>query len=135
MEPSPTGRPRSRLFLAFAAVGVAIALAPRGWLTVITDVPWQQSMISMTALAGAVLASGLPWALAAGGRLAQRAYAWAAIFTITGTIYVVSLSPTALIVAFMTGFAGSLDVWMARAEIASTSLRDRLNDGDRRSAT
>ncbi len=120
--------------MAFVALGVTVAFAPRSWLTVMTDVQWQQSMISLTALAGAGLAGGVPWASESGGRIAMRAHGWALVFAVTATVYVVSLSPVALIAAFMSGFSGMLDVWMARAEIASTSLRSNLERGERRSA-
>jgi hypothetical protein len=111
------------------ALGFLIALAPRDWLTVITDVVWEQGMISLTGLAGAGLAAGLPWARARGGHLGRRAYIWVSVFAITGAVYAISVAPLYLIAAFCAAFVGMLDIWTTRAHIASMSIRTRLEDG------
>lgn len=108
------------------ALGLLVAMAPGDWLTVITDVAWERGIISLTGLAGAGLAAGLPWARVSGGPLARRAYLWVTVFTVAGAVYVISVSPVYLIAAFCTAFVGMLDIWMARAHIASMSLRVRL---------
>jgi hypothetical protein len=108
------------------ALGLLVAVAPQDWLTVITDVAWEQSIISLTGLAGAGLVAALPWARASGGHPARRAHIWVSVFAITGAVYVISVSPLYLIIAFCSAFVGMLDIWMARAHIASMSLRADL---------
>lgn len=110
------------------ALGLLVAIAPGHWLTVITEVPWEQGIISMTGLVGAGLAAGLPWALADGNPLANRAYSWMTLFLVTGALYVISTAPFYLVAAFCAAFVGMLDIWMARAHIASMSLRARMED-------
>lgn len=112
-------------------LGFVVAMTPGGWMTVITDVAWEQSIISMTALAGAGLAAALPWAHVEGGQLARRARLWVLVLGVTATIYVVSVSPVFLVAAFCTAFVGMLDLWMARAHFEARGLRSRLEDTGR----
>jgi hypothetical protein len=127
--PTPqSGTTKSKTTMLTVALGVLVAVAPRDWLTVITDVVWEQGIISITGLAGAGLAAGLPWAHAEGGRPAKRAYLWVTVFVVTGGLYVISVSPLYLVAAFCAAFVGTLDIWMARAHVASMGLRTRLGE-------
>ena len=125
---TPSRPTRSKTTTIAVTLGLSVAIAPGRWLTVITEVPWEQGIISMAGLAGAGLAAGLPWALGHGNPLARRAYAWTTLFVVTGGLYVISVAPIYLVAAFSAGFVGMLDVWMARAHLASTSFRARLED-------
>jgi len=71
---------------------------------------------------------GLPWALAEESPLARRAYVWSTLFMSTGALSMMSAEPLYLVAAFCAAFAGMLDIWMARAHVASASLRSQLED-------
>jgi len=131
MAGTPSRPTRSRTTTIAVTLGLLVAIAPRDWLTVITDVPWEQGIISMAGLAGAGLAAGLPWALTDGNPLARRAYVWTILFLVTGAFYVISVAPVYLVTAFCAAFVGMLDIWMARAALASASFRSRLEDQTR----
>ncbi|MGB8362247.1 MAG: hypothetical protein WCE80_12695, partial [Acidimicrobiia bacterium] len=118
MAGMPSRPTRSRTTTIGVTLGLLVAVAPGHWLTVITEVPWQQGIISMAGLAGAGLAAGLPWALADGNPLARRGYVWTALFLVTGALYVISVAPFFLVAAFCAAFVGMLDIWMARAHLA-----------------
>lgn len=131
MARSGSSRTPPRAVRTSIVAGVAVALAPRAWLTVVTDVVWEQSLISLTGLAAAGLAAGLPWALNVGGALARRSCLWVMALVAVGTIYAISVAPFYLVAAFCTAFVGMLDVWMARADVAARSLRARLEKPNR----
>jgi hypothetical protein len=127
MAGTPSRPSRSTTTIA-VTLGLLVAVAPRGWLTVITDVTWEQGIISMAGLAGAGLAAGLPWALTDGNPLARRGYVWTILFLVTGALYVISVAPFYLVAAFCAAFVGMLDIWLARAHLASTGSRMRPAD-------
>lgn len=126
-----SGEVRSKAVATSVVLGLAVALVPRAWLTIITDVAWEQSIISVTAFSGAGLAAGLPWAYDEGGRVARRSHIWVSVFVVTATTYAISVSPVFLLAAFCTAFVGMLDLWMARAHLASMAVRSRLEDSGR----
>lgn len=120
----------SKVGAVLVTVGVVVAVVPVDWLTVVTDARWEREIIAFVGLVGAGFAAGWPWAVRHGGSLAVRSYLWVSVFVVSATIYVVSVSPLFLILAFSVLFTGMLDLWFGRAHVAAQSLRTRLDNTD-----
>ena len=118
---------KSRAPTTFVALGLLIAIAPASWLEVISPVAWQHEIIHLTGAVGAGLAAVLPWATRQGRASVRRFYAWALLGSALLLVYVFSTSALALLTGFSVLFVGFLDMWMARAHVASNEYRDRIN--------
>ena len=117
---------RSRSLAIPIALCSLIALAPSAWLEVVTPIHWQHEIIHLTGGVGIGLAAAWPWSVRQGPTWRRRFYIWLLLGGFALTVYVVTVSPLFLLVGFSVLFTGMLDIWVARAHVASNEYRDRL---------
>lgn len=112
--------------ILLVALGVLVAVLPAGWLELVTPVPWEQEILHLVGLAGAGLAAIWPWSISHSPRTTRRLFAWALGGISALGIFVVGRSPLFLVAGFTLLFTGMLDMWLARAHLASREYAERL---------
>lgn len=116
--------PLRNLVLGLAAV--ALALLPDGVFAGLAGAAWEVTVLRMLGLVGVSLLAGLPW-LRRASLDAQRRLRWWSVPGLAATaIYLLSTDPVYLLVGFCLLTGAAVDMWMARAHIASETLRVRL---------
>lgn len=120
--------------ILLGSLALAVVLLPDPVFSIVAAAPWEVDLLRALALVGISLLAAVPWATEATPAIQRRMRRWSIPGVIASAIYLISADPLYLIVGLCLLSGGTLDVWAARAHIASESLRARLRttNGSRR---
>lgn len=112
--------------VTLVSVAVVVIVVPDSFYGVVATDAWELMILRMLALIGVSLLAVLPWAGMAGVDVQRRLRRWSIPGVAASAIYLLSASPLYLFIGFCLLTGATVDVWMARAHIASEGLRARL---------
>lgn len=118
--------------IVLGSLAVAMILLPAPFFSIVAATPWEVVLLRALALIGLSLLAALPWAATAATDTRRRMRRWSIPGALASAIYLISADPVYLILGFCLLTGAALDVWTARAHLASESLRARLRPTESR---
>lgn len=134
MRDSALRRTSSVRHIFLGSLALAVVLLPDPVFSIVAMTPWEVELLRALALVGLSLLAALPWLTTAAIATRRRMRRWSIPGVTASAVYLISADPIYLILGFCLITGATLDVWTARAHVASESLRARLRptDGRRR---
>lgn len=115
------------------SLAVAAILLPAPVFSIVATTPWEVVLLRALALISLSLLAALPWVSTATIDIRRRMRRWSIPGVTASALYLISADPIYLILGFCLLTGATLDVWTARAHLATESLRARLRPtGSRR---
>lgn len=126
MRDSARRRTSSVRQILLGSLALAVVLLPDPVFSIVAATPWEVDLLRVLALVGISLLAVVPWATGAPAEIQRRTRRWSIPGVIASAVYLISADPIYLILGLCLLSGGTLDVWTARAHIASETLRARL---------
>lgn len=114
------------------SLALALILLPAPVFSIVAATPWEVELLRALALISLSLMAALPWAATADVHTRRRMRGWSIPGVTASAIYLFSAEPIYLILGFCLLTGATLDVWTARAHLASESVRARLRPTESR---
>lgn len=118
--------------ILLGSLALAMILLPAPVFSIVAATPWEVMLLRTLALIGLSLLAALPWVATADVDTRRRMRRWSIPGVIASAIYLISADPIYLLLGFCLLTGATLDVWTARAHLASESLRTRLRPTENR---
>lgn len=134
MRDSVRRRTSSVRQILLGSLALAMILLPGPVFSIVAATPWEVDLLRALALVGISLLAAVPWATGATPEIQRRMRRWSTPGVVASAVYLISADPIYLVLGLCLLSGATLDVWAARAHIASESLRTRLQatNGTRR---
>lgn len=118
--------------IVLGSLALAVILLPAPVFSIVATTPWEVVLLRALALIGLSLLAALPWVTTTALHTRRRMRRWSMPGVTASVIYLISADPIYLILGFCLLTGATLDVWTARAHLASESLRARLQPTESR---
>lgn len=118
--------------ILLGSLALAVILLPAPVFSIVAATPWEVMLLRTLALISLSLLAALPWVATAAIDTRKRMRRWSIPGVTASAIYLISADPIYLILGFCLLTGATLDVWTARAHLASESLRARLRPTESR---
>lgn len=118
--------------ILLGSLALAVILLPAPVFSIVAATPWEVMLLRALGLISLSLLAALPWVATAGIDIRKRMRRWSIPGVSASVIYLISADPIYLILGFSLLTGATLDVWTARAHLASESLRARLRPTENR---
>lgn len=132
MRESALRRTSSIRQILLGSLALAVILLPAPVFSIVAATPWEVMLLRTLALISLSLLAALPWVATAAIDTRKRMRRWSIPGVTASAIYLISADPIYLILGFCLLTGATLDVWTARAHLASESLRARLRPTESR---
>lgn len=118
--------------ILLGSLALAVILLPAPVFSIVAATPWEVMLLRTLALISLSLLAALPWVATVAIDTRKRMRRWSIPGVTASAIYLISADPIYLILGFCLLTGATLDVWTARAHLASESLRARLRPTESR---
>lgn len=118
--------------IVLGSLALAVILLPAPVFSIVATTPWEVVLLRALALISLSLLAALPWVATTALHIRRRMRRWSIPGVTASAIYLISADPVYLILGFCLLTGATLDVWTARAHLASESLRARLRPTESR---
>lgn len=132
MRESALSRTSSVRQIFLGSLALAVVLLPDPVFSIVATTPWEVVLLRALALISLSLLAALPWVTTAAIDTRRRMRRWSIPGVTASVVYLISADPIYLILGFCLLTGATLDVWTARAHLASESLRAKLRPTERR---
>lgn len=132
MKELALSRTSSMRQIILGSLALAVILLPAAVFSIVATTSWEVVLLRALALVSLSLLAVLPWVATAAIDTRRRMRRWSIPGVAASSIYLISADPVYLILGFCLLSGATLDVWTARAHIASETLRARLRPTESR---
>lgn len=112
--------------IVLGSLALAVILLPAPVFSIVATTRWEVVLLRALGLISLSLLAALPWVATAIIATRRRMRRWSIPGVTASVIYLISADPIYLVLGFCLLTGATLDVWTARAHLASESLRARL---------
>lgn len=112
--------------IVLGSLALAVILLPAPVFSIVATTRWEVVLLRALGLISLSLLAALPWVATAIIATRRRMRRWSIPGVAASAVYLISADPIYLVLGFCLLTGATLDVWTARAHLASESLRARL---------